>query len=218
VAVLNRDEGKEDVLPLSPKKFPSTLLIPDKDITENWHADGTGCFSFQVRDYDAHADCGIDRVSLRVQKVSNVPASMPIKLLSAVKSFLDTLVWLQLCNPQGIGLFSFDRLPTPVRSPFAGARVSGILTRAERLRVVGSGFKGELVRLLSLGMGHQCEPQRNSGAKMMLCIARRVAAKLFHARLATSVDSKSQSKKRARREHEEEEEKEEEEEAAHTSV
>ncbi len=68
------DEGKEDVLPLSPKKFPSTLLIPDKDITENWHADGTGCFSFQVRDYDAHADCGIDRFSLRVQKVSNVPA------------------------------------------------------------------------------------------------------------------------------------------------
>jgi hypothetical protein len=204
------DEGKGDV-PLSPKKFPSTLLIPDKDITENWHADGTGCFSFQVRDHQAHADCGIDRFSLRVQKVSNVTASKPIKLLAAVKSFLDTLVWLQLCNPQGIALFSFVRLPTPLRSPFAGARVSGILTRAERLSVVGSGFKGELVRFLSLGTGYQCEPQRKSGVishKMMACIARRVAAKLFHARLAASVDSKSQSKKRARREQEEEEEEE----------
>ena len=189
--------GEED----PKKKFLSTLLIPDMDIAENWQADGTGCFSFQVRDYDAHADCGIDRVSLRVQKVSNVPASKPIKLLAAVKSFLDTLVWLQLCNPQGIALFSFVRLPTPVRSPFVGARVSGILTRAERLRVVGCGFKGQLVRLLSLGMGHQCEPQKNSGVshKMMLGIARRIAAKLFHARLASSVDSKSQCKKRARR-------------------
>ena len=194
--------GEENVPPLSPKKkFLSTLLIPDKDIAENWQADGTGCFSFQERDYDAHSDCGIDRVSLRVQKVSNVPASKPIKQLAAVKSFLDTLVWLQLCNPQGIALFSFVRLPTPVRSPFVGARVSGMLTRSERLRVVGCGFKGQLVRLLSLGMGHQCEPQKNSGVshKMMLGIARRVAAKLFHARLASSVDSKSQCKKRARR-------------------
>ena len=199
--------SKEDVPPLSQKKISSKLRIPDKDIAENWHADGTGCYSSQVRDYQAHADCGIMRVSLRVQKVSNVPASIPIKLFAAVKSFHDTLVWLQLCNPQVIALFSIVRLQTPVRSPFAGARVSGILTRAERLRVVGSGFKGELVRLLSLGMGRRYEPQRNSGVshKMMPCITHRVAAKLFHARLAASVDSKSQSKKRARREQEEEE-------------
>jgi hypothetical protein len=75
-------EGKEDIppSPLSPKNFISTLLIPDKDIHENWHADGTGCVLFQVREYDAHADCGIDRASLRVQKVSNIPASKPMNL------------------------------------------------------------------------------------------------------------------------------------------
>ncbi len=210
------DNVKEDAPPLSPKKFPSTLLIPDMDIAENWHADGTGCISFQVRDRDIAqllSICGIDRASLRVQKVSNVPASKPIKLLAAAKSFLDTLVWLQLCNPQGIVLFSFVRLPTPVRRPFAGTRVYGMLTHAERLRVVGCGLKGELVRLLSLlsrtllspsthahkslGMGRHCEPQRNPGAshKMMLGMARRVAAGL-----AAPVNSKPQSKKRARRE------------------
>ena len=78
--------------------------------------------------------------------------------------------------------------------------MSGVLTRLERLRVMGCGFKGELVRLLSLGMSRQCEQQRNSGAhKMMMGIALRVAARLFSARLAASVDSKSQSEKRARR-------------------
>jgi hypothetical protein len=191
------DKDNDDVPPLSPKKFPSTLLIPDKDIAENWHEDGTGCIAFQVRDYDAHSDCGIDRVSLRVQKVSNVPASKPLKLLASVKSFLDMLVWLQLCNPKANALFSFVRLPTPIRSPFACTRVYGMLTHAERLRTVGCGFKGEIVRLLSLGMGRHCEPQRNSGAshKMMLGIARRVAAGP-----AAPVNSKPQSKKRVRRE------------------
>ena len=193
------DEGEEDVPPLSPQEFPSTLIIPDKDIAENWHADGTGCISFQARSYSCGE--GVDRASLRVQKVSNVPASKPIKLLAAAKSFLHTLVWLQLCSPQGIALFSFVQLPTPALSPFAAARVSGVLTRSERLRVVGCGFKGKLVRLLSLGMSRQCEQQRNSGAshKMMMRIAFRVAVRLFSARLAASVDSKSQSEKRARR-------------------
>ena len=187
---------KEGV-PLSPKKFPSTLLVPDKDNTENWHPDGTGCILFQVRVYDAHADCGVDRVSLRVQKVPNVPASMPMTLLALVKSFRDTLVWLQLCNKQGIALFPFVRLPPRVRRPFAGSRVYDmLLTHAERLRVVGCGVKGELVRLLSLGMGRHCEPQGNSSVsrKMMQGIARRVAAGL-----AATVQSKSESKKRARR-------------------
>jgi hypothetical protein len=52
-----------------------------------------------------------------------------------------------------------------------------LLAHAERLRVVGCGFKGELVHLLSLGMGHYCEPQGNSSVsrKMMQGIARRVA-------------------------------------------
>jgi hypothetical protein len=50
-------------------------------------------------------------------------------------------------------------------------------------------------------MSRQCEQQRNSGAshKMAMGIALRVAARLFSARLAASVDSKSQSEKRARR-------------------
>jgi hypothetical protein len=86
--------------------------------------------SFQARSYSCRE--GIHRASLRVQKVSNVPASKPMKLLAAVNSFLDTLVWMQLCNPQGIALFSFVRLPTPVRSPFASTRVYGMLTHAER--------------------------------------------------------------------------------------
>ncbi len=104
-------EDIEEHVP-SPKKFPSTLLIPDKEITENWHADGTGCVSFHIRsDGSARA---IDRFSLRVQKVPNVRSSKPIKLLAAVKTFLDTLVRLQLCNPQGVALFSFVRLPPSV--------------------------------------------------------------------------------------------------------
>ena len=47
----------------------------------------------------------------------------PLTLLTLVKSHFDTLVWAQLCNPQGIALFSFVRLSTPVLSPFAAARV-----------------------------------------------------------------------------------------------
>jgi TPR repeat protein len=45
---------------------------------------------------------------------------------------------------------------------------------------VGSGFKGKLVRLLSLGVGRHFEPQRNWGAcrKMMQCNVRHVAAGL----------------------------------------
>jgi hypothetical protein len=117
-------------------------------------------------------------------------------LLALVKSFRDTLVWLQLCNPQGLPLFSFVQVSPCVSHPFSGTRAIDILTHAERLRVLGCGFKGDLVRLLSLGMGRHCEPQRNSGAsrKMMQGIARRVAAGL-----AATVNSKSKSKKRARR-------------------
>ena len=187
------DEDIEEDVP-SPKKFPSTLLIPDKEITENWHSDGTGCVSFHIRSNGCAR--AIDRLSLRVQKVPNVRASKPIKLLAAVKSFLDTLVWLHLCNPQGVALYSFVRLPPSVIRPFTGARVHSMsLTHLERLRVVGCGFKGELVRLMSLGI-RRFEPQKNwdKSRKMMQGIARRVAS-----RLAASVNSKSQSKKRARR-------------------
>ena len=73
------------------------------------------------------ADCGVDRVSLRVQKVPNVPASKPMTLLALVKSFRDTLVWLQLCNPQGAPMFSFVQVLPRVSRPFAGSRVYDML-------------------------------------------------------------------------------------------
>jgi TPR repeat protein len=105
----------------------------------------------------------------------------PLMLLAVIKSFLDTLVWLQLCDAQGVSLFPFVRLPPRVSRPFAGAPLHDMsLTHAERLRAVGCGLKGKLVRLLSLGVGRHNEPQRNWGAchKMMQSIVRRVAAGL----------------------------------------
>jgi len=70
-----------------------------------------------------------------------------------VKSFLDTLVWAQLCNPQGVARFSFVRLPPRAPRPFARAPVYDMtLQHAERLCAVGCGLKGKLVRMLSLGM------------------------------------------------------------------
>ena len=77
----------------------------------------------------------------------------PLMLLVLVKAYFDTLVWLQLCNSQGVALFSHIHLAPRVSRPFAGAAVYDMsLTHAERLRAVGSGLKGRLVRLLSLGM------------------------------------------------------------------
>jgi len=105
---------------------------------------------------------------------------LPMTLLISVKALFDTLVWLQLCNSQGVSVFSFVCLPPRLPRPFAGAPVYDMsLTHAERLRAVGSGFKGRLVRLLSLGVGRHFEPQRNRRAchQMMLCNARRVASK-----------------------------------------
>jgi len=105
----------------------------------------------------------------------------PLALLTVVKAHFDTLVWAQLCNPQGVSVFSFIRLPSRVSRPFAGAPVYDMsLTHAEQLCAVGCGFKGQLVRLLSLGVGRHFEPQRNRRAchKLMQNIARRVAAVL----------------------------------------
>ena len=116
------------------------------------------------------------------------PASMqvtahpePLMLLAVAKSLQDTLVWLQLCNTQGVALFPFIRLPPRVSRPFAGAPVYDMsLTHAERLRVVGCGLKGRLVRLLSLGVDRHFEPQSTLRAcfKMMYMHVRRVAAVL----------------------------------------
>jgi len=107
--------------------------------------------------------------------------AQPLTLLAVIKSHLGMLVWLQLCNSQGVALFSFVHLPPRMPRPFAGAPVYGMsLTHVERLRAEGCGFKSKLVRLLSLGVDRHFEPQRNWRAchKMMQSIARRVAAGL----------------------------------------
>ena len=108
----------------------------------------------------------------------------PLTLLAVVKAYFDMLIWLQLCNPQGVSVFSFVHIPPRVSHPFAGAPVYDMsLTHAERLCAVGCGLKGQLVRLLSLGFGRHFEPQRNTRAchQMMQSNARRVASKLMAA-------------------------------------
>jgi len=108
----------------------------------------------------------------------------PLMILVLVKAHFDTLVWLQLCDAQGVAQFSFVCLPPRLPRPFAGAPVYDMsLTHAERLCAVGCGLKGKLVRLLSLGVGRHFEPQRNRRAchQMMQSNARRVASKLMAA-------------------------------------
>jgi hypothetical protein len=115
-----------------------------------------------------------------IQKGGIIPHTLPLSLLAIDKSYSGMLVWLQLCNPQGVALFSFVSFPQRVPHPFAGVRVYDMsLTHAERLRVVGCGLKGKLVLQLSLGVGHQFDPQLNRSAchKMMFCISRRIASK-----------------------------------------
>jgi len=127
----------------------------------------------------------------RKKEEEDLPSSLqvtahaePLTLLAVVKSNFDMLVRAQLCNSQGVSMFSFVLLPPRVRRPFAGAPVYGMsLTHAERLFAVGCGFKGKLVRLLSLGVDRYFEPQRNWGAcrKMMQSNVRRVVAGLVAA-------------------------------------
>ena len=110
-----------------------------------------------------------------IQK-GGIPHTLPLSLLAVDKSYFGMLVWMQLCNPQGVALFSFVNIPQRVPRPFAGVRVYDMsLTHAERLRVVGCGLKGKLVLQLS----HHSELQLNRSAchKMMFCIARRIASK-----------------------------------------
>jgi TPR repeat protein len=104
----------------------------------------------------------------------------PLTLLAVVKSHFYTLVSLQLCNPQRVALFPFVRLPPRVSHPFARAPLHDMsLTHAERLRALGCGLKGELVRRLSLVVGRHFEPQMNWPAshKMMHSIARCVSSR-----------------------------------------
>jgi TPR repeat protein len=105
------------------------------------------------------------------------------------QSLLGMCVSAQLCDAQGVALFPFVRLPPNVRRPFAGAPVYGMsLTHGERLRVMGCGMKGKLVRLFSLGTGCHFEPQRRACLMMHFQVAR-VAAKLMHS-LAAAVGNK----------------------------
>jgi hypothetical protein len=106
--------------------------------------------------------------------------SLPLSLLAIDKSYFGMLVWLQLCNTQGVVLFNFVYIPQRVPRPFAGVRVYEMsMTRVERQRVVGCGLKGKLVRQLSLSVGSNSEPQSNwrDSHRMMLCVARRIASK-----------------------------------------
>ena len=64
--------------------------------------------------------------------------SLPLSLLTIDKSYFGMLVWLKLCNPQGVALFSFIHIPQRVPRPFAGIRVYNMsLNHVERKRVVG---------------------------------------------------------------------------------
>jgi hypothetical protein len=76
----------------------------------------------------------------------------------------------------------FVRLLQRVPRPFAGARVYDMsFTHAEWLRAVGCGFKGKLVRLLSLGMGSHFEPKKRN--KLMQSFALRSLVRLLHSLL-----------------------------------
>ncbi len=127
----------------------------------------------------------------QVEEEDAEPASL-LPLFSVAQSYLGMCVSAQLCDAQGAALFPFVRLPPSVCRPFAGAQVYDMsLTHGERLRVMGCGMTGKLVRLLSLGTGCHFEPGRNRRAchKLMQGIVRRVAAKLMHS-LAAAVGNK----------------------------
>ena len=114
-----------------------------------------------------------------IQK-GGIPNTLPLSLLAIDKSYFGMLVWLHLCNPQGVALFSFVSFPQRVPRPFTGVRVYDMsLTSVEWLRVVCCGLKGTLVQQLSQSVGHHSELHLNRSAchKMMLCIARRIASK-----------------------------------------
>ena len=114
-----------------------------------------------------------------IQKGGIIPHTLPLSL-AIDKSYFGMLVWMQLCNPQGVALFSFVRIPQRVPRPFACVRVYDMsLTSVERLRIVGCGLKGKVVRQLSQGVGHHFEPQINWSTchQMMLYIVRRIASK-----------------------------------------
>jgi hypothetical protein len=67
-----------------------------------------------------------------IQK-GGIPHTLPLSLLAVDKSYFGMLVWLQLCNQQGVALFSFVNIPQHMPRPFAGVRVYEMsLTHVER--------------------------------------------------------------------------------------
>jgi len=186
--------------PLQPPSLPprTTLYLHLQPLPKRAAAAARHLAAFRTVQHTAHlkmsgiARGGAVKRHREQEKEQDAPASLesettmlslhpqPLMLLVLVKAHFDTLVWLQLCNPQGVALFSFMRLPPRFPRPFAGAAVYEMsLTHAERLCAVGCGLKGRLVRLLSLGVGRHFEPQRNRRAchQMMQSNARRVASK-----------------------------------------
>jgi hypothetical protein len=99
-----------------------------------------------------------------------------LTMLAVVKSHLGTLVWLQLCKPQGVSLFSFLLISPRVFHPFTGVAVYSMsLTHAKRLRAMGCGLKGRLIWLLSLFT------DRVNYRKMIQNITLRVGSKMMAA-------------------------------------
>ena len=101
-------------------------------------------------------------------------------LLALVESYRGTLAWLQLCNPQHFFRHSCVCLPPRLPRPFAGSPVYVMsLLHSERLRAVGCGLKGKLVRmLLWVVYGHsQAHWNWRACHQIMLSIVRRVASK-----------------------------------------
>ena len=140
--------------------------------------DGAALMQRQTKEPTA-LEMAVKRHREQKEEEEEAPAEA-LALLILVKSHFDTLVWAQLCNPQGVALFSFVRLPPRLPRLFAGTPVYDMsLTHAERLCAVGCGFKGKLVRLVAMGVGRHFEPQGNWGAchKMMQSTVRRVASK-----------------------------------------
>ena len=140
--------------------------------------DGAALMQRQTKEPTA-LEMAVKRHREQKEEEEEAPAEA-LALLILVKSHFNTLVWAQLCNPQGVALFSFVRLPPRLPRLFAGTPVYDMsLTHAERLCAVGCGFKGKLVRLVAMGVGRHYEPQRNWGAchKMMQSTVRRVASK-----------------------------------------
>ena len=159
-------------------KIPCTLRRDDSQSMSGRASGGSGAKRpkrDEVRQAKKDADAEAAALEMAAQ------AEVPLSLLSVVMWLHGVLVWLQLCSPQGDVLFSFVRVSSRVPRPFAGNPVYSMsLSHAVRLRVVGSGMKGKLMRLLSLGFGGHLEPERNRSAchKLMQSNARRVAAGL----------------------------------------